>query len=370
MVRPRREREDQDGIALRLQDLLVRARAAGASDIHFEPGREGARVRFRVDGTLREGETVPPELWPRFLGRLKLWAGLDLLDSLRPQDGVLRQEGFSCRVATLPSLQGEKVAIRLLEGVFALTLEDLGFEDEVVASLRQLLEGTGLVVLAGPASSGKTTTLYACLVELAAAGKSAVAAEDPVESLVGGITQVPVRSRAGVGFTEVMRAALRQDPQVLAVGEVRDPESARATVRAALGGHLVLCTLHAGDALAALARFLELGTERRQLAAALQGMVELRLFRCLCRECGGKGCPECASTGWRGREPLAAVLPVTRAFRLALAEDASPERLQRLLAPAEPNLRAQAERKLGRGVTRREEVERALGGNGVGGKVE
>lgn len=309
--------ESEKGMEHTLYRLLEDAAGQGASDVHLEPGEGVVRVRYRVDGELREVCPLGGGDWPRLVGVLKLLAGLDLLDGLRPQDGVLPVNGHTWRVALLPCVQGERVTLRLQGGLPASGLEDLGLEPEVVAEVRSLLEGSGLLAITGPASSGKTTTLYACLKEVAESGKSTISVEDPVEQPIPGVTQVQVQPRAGFGFLAAMRAALRHDPRVLAVGEVRDEESTRAAVRCALGGHLVLCTLHAGGAVDAVERLVEMGADRRHLTVALCGILEQRLVRRPCGDCQGAGCPECGSRGWQGRRALARLvrgLPGMRQF--------------------------------------------------------
>jgi len=315
-----RGQEPDGGAEHGLECILDRAVEFGASDVHLQPIAGGVRVRYRVDGELRDGWVIAERAWPPLLGRLKLLAGLDLLDGLRPQDGVLSYRGRNWRLALLSSVQGERVTLRFQADLPSRGLEGLGLEAEVVAGLRFLLEGTGLLAITGPASSGKTTTLYTCLTELVAAGKSAVSVEDPVEHFLPGVTQVQVRARAGFGFLTAMKAALRHDPQVLAVGEVRDEESTRAVVRTALGGHLVLCTLHAGGAEAALERLVEMGASRRQLASALCGILEQRLVRKACSRCRGTGgdCPNCGGRGWQGRRALARLVPTSPGIRKAL----------------------------------------------------
>lgn len=299
-VRSARE-EDAEQL---LRRLLDGALALGASDVHLQPLGEAVGVRYRVDGELREGPALAPGEWRRVVAVLRLLAGLDLLDGLHPQDGLLCVNGYTWRVALLPCVQGEKVTLRR-QGGLPDRLESLGLEAEVVGGVRSLLEGCGLLAITGPASSGKTTTLYTLLREVVAAGKSAISVEDPVEQVIPGVTQVQVRTRAGFGFLAAMRAALRHDPRVLAIGEVRDEESTRAAVRSALGGHLVLCTLHAGAAGEAVERLVEMGATRRQLAVALCGILEQRLVRKPCPSCQGAGCSSCGGRGWQGLRALA-----------------------------------------------------------------
>jgi len=297
------------------EELLSWARGEGASDIHLDPQPDGVRVRFRVDGVLREQEPLPAACWPRWLGRLKVLGALDLLDGLHPQDGVVRVEAADWRLAVLPGIQGSKVTLRLLDARPLAGLAGLGMEPATANVLRRLLDGTGLLPVVGPAGAGKTTTLYACLWESVQQGKLVVSLEDPVERILPGVVQMQIRPRAGLGFTEAVRAVLRHDPQVLAIGEVRDEDGARAVVRAALTGHLVLCTVHAANSLSAIERMLDLGADRAALTATMCGVVEQHLVRRLCRECGGSGvsggepCARCRGQGWQGRELLAVVKP-------------------------------------------------------------
>ncbi len=310
----------EDAAATWLSRMLTQAAEERVSDIHLDPACGETEVKWRIDGILQPAAAVPAGLWLRVLGRLKVLGGLDLLDAIHPQDGVLEYDGVSWRVAMLPAVQGTRVVLRRLDDLHSGGLAAVGVDGDAITSLRAILSGTGLVVITGPANCGKTTTLYACLGDLARAGKVVVSVEDPVESIVAGVTQVPVRIRSGFGFAEAMRAALRHDPQVLAVGEVREEEGAQAAIRAALSGHLVLCTLHAGSVAAAVERWLELGVDRHQLAEALAGVVEQRLLRCFCPNCRGtaKSCLYCRGTGWRGRVAMVAVAAMSPAWRQAL----------------------------------------------------
>jgi general secretion pathway protein E len=279
--------------AVRLLDRLLHgAAAAGASDLHLEPaGGGGLRVRMRVDGVLEELEPPPLPLTAALLGRLRLLAGVDLAERRRPQDGRLCLESaagrLDIRASFVPVVGGEKAVLRLLaphRGVA--TLEELGLATADYHSLQATLaRPDGLLVVAGPTGAGKTTTLYAALERLRRPETAIATVEDPVELELDGIAQVAVDEEAGRGFAEVLRALLRQDPDVLLVGEVRDTDSARIACRAALTGHLVLTSVHASDAAEAWLRLEEIGIPAHLLQATLRLVVAQRLLRRLCRHC-------------------------------------------------------------------------------------
>ena len=300
-------------------DLLAGAIAARASDLHLEQ-EEGAIVaRLRVDGVLREARVLPRAVGLPLVSRIKVMSGLDISDRLRPQDGRAHFESggvaVDLRVSTLPAAYGEKVVVRILDGrAGARTLDEIGFAPAELAAIHRLLAAReGLVLVTGPTGSGKTTTLYAALRRLMTGKVNIVTVEDPVEYRLAGTVQVQVNERAGLGFAAVLRSILRQDPDVILVGEIRDPETAAIAIQAALTGHLVLATLHTLDAPTAVPRLADMGVEGYRLAAALRGVLAQRLVRRLCRACGGAAVPEgecgtCAGSGYRGRIAIAEVL--------------------------------------------------------------
>ncbi len=345
----------------------VRRRAA---DVHFEPGDDGLQVRLRVDGTLRATDSVPSGLARAVVARLKVLADLDLAEHRRPQDGRIRFRAggveADLRLATLPTEGGESAVIRVLAAESSgLDLARLGLPGDVEAGLRACLARPhGLVIATGPTGSGKTTTLYACLRALNAPDTKVLTVEDPVECALDGAIQVPVNPAAGLTFSRALRAFLRQDPDVILVGEVRDPETARLAVQAALTGHLVLATLHTNDAATAVARLVDLGVEPFLLAATLEAVVAQRLVRQVCAECGGRGtsaCPDCEGTGYRGRLGLFELLRVDEPMRALIATGAPVEALRsRSQADGLVPLRVLARRCLAAGRTTAEEIEPLL----------
>lgn len=316
--------------------LVEQAVADGASDLHLEPMRDAVRVRIRVDGLLRELVRLPLAAHSTLVTQLKVAANMDIAEKRVPQDGriALELDGRSVdlRLSTLPTTLGEKIAIRLLAQQELLQLEELGFTQANLASYRRLFtQPNGLILLTGPTGSGKTSTLYATLAELDAATRNIITLEDPVEYSLPGINQVAVNRRSGMTFAKGLRAIVRQDPDVIMLGEIRDEETAGIAVQAALTGHLVLSTLHTNSAAGAVYRLLDMGIAPYLLAAALRGVVAQRLVRRLCPACRRQstataaehgflgaatvweqqGCEQCHAAGYRGRVAVQEVLPLT-----------------------------------------------------------
>lgn len=317
--------------AVRLaQVLLERAIALSASDLHLDPEETHLQVRARVDGVMQELERLPKDLEGPLATRYKVLAGMDIAEKRRPQDGhfTFTFEGgrYEVRVASVGTLHGEKLTLRIIypTGV-RLGLSELGMLPEELALFQRLLKRPyGILFVTGPTGSGKTTTLYAALDQLYTREKTFITIEDPVEFPLEGVVQIPVQPKVGLTFAEALRSVLRLDPDVILVGEVRDGDTLDTALRAALTGHLVLATLHANDALAAVTRLLEMGAERHLLASTLIGTVAQRLVRRVCPQCArpmplseearlffgeeapreemrGEGCPFCRGTGYRGR---------------------------------------------------------------------
>jgi type IV pilus assembly protein PilB len=290
----RRASEAPPIVAL-VQHLLERAHGARASDLHVEPGAGGLQVRARIDGALRQLVRLPGHLGAAMVSRVKIMAGLDIAMKRVPQDGRcalrLAGEDVVARVSTLPCVGGEKVVLRLLRGGRREPrLDELGLGDADRARLDALLlRSHGVILVTGPTGSGKTTTLYAALAALDREHRNIVTLEEPVEYRLPGVTQVQVQRRAGVGFASGLRAVLRQDPDVIMVGEMRDRETVEVGLAAALTGHLVLSTLHTNDAASAVTRLLEMGAPPYLIAGALIGVVAQRLVRRRCPDCGGPG---------------------------------------------------------------------------------
>lgn len=346
--------------------LVEQAFGAGASDLHLEPMRDAVRVRIRVDGLLRELVRLPLAAHSTLVTQLKVAANMDIAEKRVPQDGriALELDGRSVdlRLSTLPTTLGEKIAIRLLAQQELLQLEELGFTQANLACYRRLFtQPNGLILLTGPTGSGKTSTLYATLAELDEATRNIITLEDPVEYSLPGINQVAVNRRSGMTFAKGLRAIVRQDPDVIMLGEIRDEETAGIAVQAALTGHLVLSTLHTNSAAGAVYRLLDMGIAPYLLAAALRGVVAQRLVRRLCPACRRQrtataaersflgaatvweqqGCEQCHAAGYRGRVAVQEVLPLTTSLQQLVLQRAPVEELEQ--AARAEDLRSLAE---------------------------
>ena len=351
--------------------LLMEALSRGASDIHVEPQEEALKVRLRLDGVLEELETLPKTLTPAVTSRLKIMAELDIAERRLPQDGRIRRSWqgkvFDLRVSTLPTRYGEKVCMRLLDsGTTHLGLERLITDPAALASVRAMgSKPFGMVLVTGPTGSGKSTTLYALLSERNDPGINISTVEDPIEYTLPGISQTQVNREKGYDFALALRAFMRQDPDVLLVGETRDQETAKTAIEAALTGHLVLTTLHCNDAPSAIARLTEMGVEPFMVGASLLGIVSQRLVRRVCPDCrqayhpsehelGRFGllssqeqsitlfkahrhsdpdappCPSCQGLGYQGRVGVYEVLRLNETLASAIAQRASTDRIRKL----------------------------------------
>ena len=351
---------------IRYVNLLVReAYDAGASDIHLESGREGLSARFRLDGVLAPAPEAPAELHQAVVSRIKLLAELDIAERRRPQDGRIRvrleSRELDLRVSTIPTMFGESVVLRLLDrGGRPVGLDELGMPEGVLERMRRLAARShGMLLVTGPTGSGKTTTLYSALALRDALAEKIITVEDPVEYQLAGIAQVPVHRQAGVTFAAALRSILRQDPDVIMVGEMRDPETAEIAVQAAMTGHLVFSTLHTNDAVGAIPRLLDLGVPDYLVAATVDGVLAQRLVRRLCPECRteyaprpeavarlaagatpperfvrGAGCPACRGTGFRGRLGIFELVEIDDGLREALVRRASRSELRELALAA------------------------------------
>jgi type II secretory ATPase GspE/PulE/Tfp pilus assembly ATPase PilB-like protein len=323
---------DLSASVVRLVDeLIADGIRAAASDIHLEPEEQGIAVRHRIDGVLRQVRALPRAIAPSLVSRVKILSGLDIADRLRPQDGRARVAVtgaiIDLRVSTLPASHGEKVVIRVLDGSAGLrTLDAIGFAAGELRRIRGLLEQReGLLLVTGPTGSGKTTTLYAALREVQARGVNVVTVEDPIEYRLPGIVQVQVHERAGLTFSKALRSIMRQDPDVILVGEIRDRETAEIAIQASLTGHLVLSTLHTNDAASAVTRLIDIGIPGYQIATAVKGVVAQRLLRRACAAGCASGCDACDGSGFRGRIAIAEILVATPEFERRVSAGASTE---------------------------------------------
>jgi type II secretory ATPase GspE/PulE/Tfp pilus assembly ATPase PilB-like protein/FixJ family two-component response regulator len=379
--------------------ILAEAVRLGASDVHIEPRTKHVAVRYRIDGLLTDKIQVPPSIHLSVVSRLKIMAELDIAERRRPQDGRITvktaRKIVDLRVSTLPTIQGEKVVLRILDRNAAVRrLSELGLGESEAETLRRLARRPqGIVLTTGPTGSGKTTTLYALLAESFDPRKNYVTIEDPVEYYLEQAGQVYVKERIGLNFASVLRSVLRQDPDVILLGEIRDLETAQVSFHAALTGHLVLSTLHTNSAAATVVRLLDLGLDRAVITAALHAIVSQRLVRRLCPACtawtepdpavlaalnlndlgrgwtgpapAGRGCEECHGTGYRGRLALTEILEMSDPLRELVRGGASERELRE--AAREWGLRSLLEdgvAKAAGGLTTLEEVLRVLGPQG------
>ena len=354
-----------------VQSLLERACEMGASDLHIEPDTASVTVRARRDGVLVPLESLPAEMGPRLVGRLKALADLLAYRTDVPQEGRIAADrsgvGVEVRVATYPTLFGERAALRFDSPDAAqLRLDALGLPAAALAGLRAAIERPdGVVLLTGPSGSGKTTTLYACMRHVVAQvpHRSIVTVEDPVERRIEGVTQTQVAPAAGLDFSRALRSLLRQDPEVLLVGEIRDRETASVALEAGLTGHLVASTIHAGTAPQVFARLCDMGVEPFVLTTAVRGVLAQRLLRRRCDRCSpSPACPACGGTGLRGRVLVAEWLPVLPALKAAIHARADGDALAAAARDGGfRTLRDEALDLAARGLTTVEEVNRVLG---------
>ncbi len=333
---PSQGEDASSSVSALVDELLSAGIAARASDIHIEPEERGIAVRHRVDGVLALSRTVPRAVGPALVSRIKILSGLDIADRLRPQDGRARVAingvAVDLRVSTLPASHGEKVVIRVLDGRGAvLTLEGMGFHDDELARIDRLLQAReGLILVTGPTGSGKTTTLYAALRKLKERGVNIVTVEDPIEYRLPGIVQVQVNEKAGLTFATALRSIMRQDPDVVLIGEIRDRETAEIAIQASLTGHLVLSTLHTNDAPSAVTRLIDIGVASYKIATSVKGVLAQRLVRRSCASCRGDalpGCADCGGTGFHGRIAIVEVLLASTEFERRVAAGEPTERI-------------------------------------------
>jgi type II secretory ATPase GspE/PulE/Tfp pilus assembly ATPase PilB-like protein len=353
--------QTEDAAPQVLERLVAQAEQAGASDIHLQMRGGAASVSFRLDGVMTPAAPLPAEIAERVFGRIKFLARLKTYQESLPQDGRIDQAAVHARsdirVATYPTVTGEKIVLRLFNTTAIKGLGELEFPAEVQAELRRFLKQTaGMLLLTGSAGSGKTTTIYACLRALAeAGGRHIITVEDPAEQIIQGVMQTEVNEARGLDFAKAARHLLRQDPQVLVIGEIRDEETSNIAVRAALTGHLVISTLHAGSCRGVFERLLGLCSDPAAVAASIELVLNQRLARRLCKECSGKGCASCLQTGYHGRLPLVEWLRVSEAMRRGIGA----RNLEGLAGQSA--LLDQARNLVREGVTSEAEVERVLG---------
>ena len=344
-----------------VEQLIHEAECAAASDIHLQMESNGAVVSFRLDGMLTPVTKYSTDIAERVFGRIKFLARLKTYQDSMPQDGRIDKATVNSesdiRVATYPTVTGEKIVLRLFNATEVKGLDELAFPLEACVELKQFLrQSSGLLLITGPAGSGKTTTIYACLLALAApSGRHIITIEDPVEQIVPGVMQTEINEARGLDFGKAARHLLRQDPQALIIGEIRDEETANIAIRAALTGHLVVSTLHAGSCKGVFERLLVLSADRSAMASSVELVLNQRLVRALCRQCLGAGCTACLQTGYKGRVPLVEWLRVSEPLRA----DIRRQDLQ--AAVPQRSLEESARALLQRGLTDEAEYQRVFG---------
>ncbi|MDJ0447685.1 GspE/PulE family protein [Methylocystis sp. JR02] len=348
-------------VVRRVNQIIGDAIEARASDIHIEPSLEAVQVRYRIDGALRTAETLPPGLKAAIASRIKIMARLDIAERRLPQDGriklAIRGVDIDFRVSTLPTAHGESIVLRILDrSQIALDFDKLGFEPQTTEQLRKVMRNpNGIVLVTGPTGSGKTTTLYTALKELTTPDVKVFTVEDPIEYQLAGVNQVQVQPGIGLDFPNTLRAILRQDPDVIMIGEIRDAETAKIAIQASLTGHLVFSTLHTNSAAASITRLIDMGVENYLIASTVKAVLAQRLVRRLC-QCAGpletraqvraqfagepfakgpdrlsspRGCPNCRNLGYTGRSTIAELLIMN-------------DRMQRLVCESAPDAQLEA----------------------------
>lgn len=347
------EEEDQAPVVRLVKAILMGAINAGTSDVHLEPYHPEMRVRYRVDGQLQPVMTIPRHIEESVVARIKVMADMDTTESRRPQDGQLSIEEagsrVNFRVSTIPTVSGEKVVMRLLdESSRSFSLENLGLNGRDLKSIKALIDKPhGMIVVTGPTGSGKSTTMYSVLATLNSDSRNIVTVEDPVEYRLPGVNQIASDNDHGLGFANALKYIMRQDPDVIMVGEIRDHETAATSVQAALTGHILISTLHTNDAIGAVARLSDLGIDNFKTGGALLGAIAQRLLRAICPHCketaepnrhyltslnhkaevaedtifyAGRGCKKCLGTGYLGRIPIYEIMTVTPALAFAIEQ--------------------------------------------------
>lgn len=375
-----------------VNSIIERAFLERASDIHIEPQKEEVVVRMRIDGLLRKILTVPSDLQSTVISRLKIMGGMNISEHKIPQDGhamiTVKDHSIDIRMSVMPTIYGEKVVLRLLDkSSHEISKHTIGLTKEDEARYNALLQNSnGIILLVGPTGSGKSTTMCAMLSELAGEEVNVVTLEDPVEYDIAGVNQCQINEKTGMTFANGLMAVLRQDPDIIGVGEIRDSETAAIAARAAITGHLVLSTLHTNNSVSAVHRLMDIGVEPYMISSALKGVISQRLVRKICPHCRtsyqpsdeekrllgisetedlrlyrGEGCPECHHSGYSGRQAVFEILVLTKKMRRMISEGASEEQLSDEAAAGSFTSMKQACRKLVlEGVTTAEEALKAI----------
>ncbi len=381
---------EDDAPAVRLvNQILYQSMKLSASDIHVEQGDNTCRVRFRIDGILHEIFSPPPKMGVVIVSRLKIMAKLDISEKRLPQDGrftiTIGERIVDVRLSTLPTVHGEKVVLRILDkSSLQVGLDRIGLDQNEIKQVKSILGASyGLLLVTGPTGSGKTTSLYSMIRHLASPSKNIVTVEDPVEYEFPNINQVQVNAKVNLTFSRALRSILRQDPDIILIGEIRDEETAAIAIRSALTGHFVLSTLHTNDAISSIGRLIDMSIEPYLLASSLVGVIAQRLVRTVCRECVSyvdpdpkvleslgiepsgdyrwaepKGCNRCNFTGYKGRTAIFEILPITDNIRQMILDSKSSVEIRETAAQAGlSSLKSVGLKKVLQGVTTLQEIE-------------
>ncbi len=354
------EQADQNPVIRMVNMILIEAIQQGASDVHFEPSEEGLCVRYRIDGCLQKRHAPPREYQVQILTRIKVMSKMDIAEHRLPQDGRIKLSHggreIDFRVSTLPIVHGERIVLRILDkGNVLLGLDRIGMEDSMLQAFRKLIQmPEGIVLVTGPTGSGKTTTLYSAIAEMNDTETNIITVEDPVEYKILGISQMNVNSRIELDFAKGLRHILRQDPDVIMIGEIRDRETAEIAIQASLTGHLVLSTLHTNDAPSALTRLADMGIEPYLLASSILGVIAQRLVRQICPSCKeayhptekelfelgmkgskgpfykGSGCTQCFGTGYKGRHAIYELMQVSTKIKNQVLKSQDAQELRKV----------------------------------------
>jgi type II secretory ATPase GspE/PulE/Tfp pilus assembly ATPase PilB-like protein len=375
------QKKDAQDVVSMVDELLKRAVKSGASDVHFEPIGAGLVVKFRLDGVLNTVEELPKSLSGNVIARLKVLGGLLTYRNDIPQEGRIEiskrdERIMDQRLAVFPTIHGQRAVVRLFySNIELMDLGQLGFSKDIYTGLKKIAaKNQGVLLLTGPAGSGKSTTLAALLRHILKSfpGKSVVTLEDPVEIMIEGATQVQITPHGQMTFPTGLRSLLRQDPQVLMIGEIRDAQTAKIAIEAGLTGHLLMSTMHSGTPAGAFLRLLEMGIEPYQVTSSVSAVLNQRLVRKLCKECKRKiektdlfeaaGCEACFNTGYKGRVLIAEMVQLDSQLRKAVLAKADLEELEALLmCKGHTSMLADGERLISEGITTQEELNKVCG---------
>ncbi len=366
-MKPTLTNKNPNGAIALVTDIIEQAVKLRASDIHLEPRPDALKIRYRIDGLLHDGISIQKSLQAPILSRIKVMVNLDIAEWRLPQDGktylCINEKDIDFRVSTMPTIHGEKIVMRLLERKsLLLPLSELGITKDDLNLFKSLIsKPQGMILVSGPTGSGKTTTLYAALNYINTNSLNIMTIEDPVEYQLSNINQIHVNYKTGLTFARGLRSILRQDPDVIMVGEIRDEETARIAIQAALTGHLVLSTLHTNDSASTIARLMDMGIEPYLIKATLIGTVAQRLVRIYCKKCKGSGCKDCNFTGFHGRIGVYEILKINEEIKKQITKSSQATQIKKEAeSSGMKTLFQNADYLLSSGTTSKEEIIRSI----------